>query len=110
MRKGNFILLDPVYVIYPAPLEKKEILDFARRGEVLPFKTTRHIVPVRPMGVYFPLENLHQSTLSDCNRTLAKIVGLVTIKMERRHVWYEGRRYSEPLAVFQRSREGAYTQ
>jgi len=94
-----------VYVLYPAPLEKKEILDFALRGEVLPFKTTRHIVPVRPMGIYFPLEDLRKSSLSDCNRTLDKIVGLSTIKMERRHVWYEGRRYSEPLAVFRRNHE-----
>jgi len=96
-----------VYVLYPAPLGKKEILDFARRGEVLPFKTTRHIVPVRPMGIYFPLEKLRQSSVNDCNRTLNKIVALSTIKMERRNVWYEGRRYSEPLAVFRRHHEAA---
>ena len=89
-----------VYVLYPVPIGKSQIIAFAKKGHVLPFKTTRHIVPVRPMGVYFPLENLKNSNLAQCNEILQKIVALSTVKLERRNVWYEGRKYNEPLAVF----------
>lgn len=49
--KGGLVLLPPT------PL-KHEILELARRGVLLPPKSTRHIVPARPLGVNVPLKLL----------------------------------------------------
>lgn len=91
---------DSVFVLYPPKLEKKEIIFLALRGKVLPFKTTRHVVPLRPMGVYFPLKLLMQTNFEVCNRALKKTVAGSKIELHEKSSWYEGRRYSEPLAIF----------
>ena len=46
---------ESVQLLYPAKLSKREIAQFAARHELLPYKTTRYIFPVRPMGLHFPL-------------------------------------------------------
>ncbi|MCL5067845.1 MAG: hypothetical protein M1368_05775 [Thaumarchaeota archaeon] len=91
---------ESVYVLYPAPLKKKDVLSVAGAGSVFPYKTTRHIVPLRPMGLYFPLDMLTNSSKEECERELERIVKSSKISVEERDVWYEGRRYSEPIAVF----------
>ena len=93
---------ESVYLLYPVRLSKTDVLQVANQNRVLPCKTTRHVVPVRPMGVYFPLDLLKGSSESDCERELKNIVKLSKIELEKRQVWYEGRRYSEPLAIFRR--------
>lgn len=93
---------ESVFVLYPAKIEKTKILNISRKGQVLPFKTTRHIVPVRPMGLYFPLNLLTQSNLTKCNQALKEIIADSSIDLLEKDAWYEGRRYSEPLAVFRR--------
>jgi hypothetical protein len=102
--KFEMFTSESVHVIYPEKLTKKDVLEMVRENRVFPCKTTRHIVPVRPMGVFFPLENLQNSSESECSEKLESIVNLSKIEIERREVWYEGRRYSEPLAIFRRTR------
>lgn len=100
-----------VEMLYPAKLSKPQIAKFAARLELLPHKTTRYIVPVRPMGLCFPLSSLQEESLSQCDKTLERIVKLSKATLERKNVWYEGRRYSEHLAIFRkmpnRQSEGA---
>ncbi len=102
--KFELFTSESVYLLYPLKILKKHVLQIAKKGKVFPCKTTRHIVPIRPMGVYFPLELLRGSSESDCVEELKNIVKSSKIQIEEREVWYEGRRYSEPLAIFRREK------
>ena len=93
---------ESVFVLYPHRIEKKQILSMALKAKLLPFKTTRHIVPTRPMGVYFPLNLLMHSNLDKCNQALEEIIARSRIDLLDRDAWYEGKRYAETLAVFRR--------
>lgn len=102
--KFELFTSESVFLLYPEPLTKSDVLRIASTGRVFPCKTTRHIVPVRPMGVYFPLYLLKGGAEEQCSKELDQIVKLSTMKLEEREIWYEGRRYSEPLAVFRREK------
>lgn len=102
--KFELFTSESVYLLYPMKLTKNDVLRIAEQGKVFPCKTTRHVVPIRPMGVYFPLDLLRGSSESECSKELENIVKLSKIELEKREVWYEGRRYSEPLAIFRRER------
>ena len=93
-----------VFVLYYARLDKKVILELAKRRMVLPFKTTRHILPLRPMGINFPLNDLLDSSESVCEKKLESIVKGSVLRLEKRSILYEGRRYKEPLAIFERKK------
>jgi L-serine kinase (ADP) len=102
--KFELFTSESVYLLYPEKMTKKHILDMAGKGHLFPCKTTRHIVPVRPMGVYFPLDLLKGTSVAACLKELKNIVNSSRIELEKREVWYEGRRYSEPLAIFRREK------
>jgi hypothetical protein len=89
-----------VFVLYHTSFTKQDVLDTVKRGNRLPMKTTRHILPYRPMGVNFPLDDLLNSTLEHCDSKLNQIVRDSDVRLEREEVWYEGRRYAEPLIIF----------
>lgn len=95
---------EAVYVLYPKILTKQDVIEVAEKNHVFPCKTTRHIVPIRPMGIYFPLNDLTNSTYEECTEKLETILKVSKINRENREVWYEGRRYSEPLAIFRREK------
>jgi len=44
--------------VLPPKLRKEEVLELSRKGLLLPPKSTRHVVPARPMGVNVPLKML----------------------------------------------------
>lgn len=100
--KSRMFSSDSVYMIYPARMSKSDVLGIARDNELLPYKTTRYIVPIRPMGVYFPLSFLRRSDWSKCNEKLENIVNLSKVVVERKNAWYEGRKYSERIAIFRK--------
>jgi L-serine kinase (ADP) len=102
--KLNLFSSASVATIFPERLAKKDILRIVKRGELLPYKTTRHVVPIRPMGVYFPISCLKECSPSQCRKELERIVNFSKVILERRDIWYEGRRYSDRLAIF---REGS---
>ena len=92
-----------VLTLYPAKLAKKDLLTSVRKGELLPYKSTRFVVPLRPMGIHFPIRPLQKDSLSDCENRLCKIVKLSKVELKRENIRYEGRNYSERLAVFKQS-------
>jgi hypothetical protein len=102
-RKLEAFTSDSVYVIYPSPLSKKDVIDMAMSGRVFPFKTTRHVVPVRPMGVCFPTDSLKRGSQMENDSELDSILSTSEPEIIERDVWYEGRNYSEPIVVFRRS-------
>jgi L-serine kinase (ADP) len=93
---------EAVYVVYPMSLAKSDIISIVKRGGMLPHKTTRHTVPIRPMGMYFPLEMLVRAEQSDCERELERVVTLSNVEVDQGNTWYEGRIYSDPIAIFRR--------
>ncbi|MHB1908241.1 MAG: ParB N-terminal domain-containing protein [Nitrososphaerales archaeon] len=96
---------ESVFVLYPLPFKKQDILNVASIGKTFPFKTTRHIVPLRPMGLYFPLDILKQTDLGMCKDKLEEIVKNSKIEVIPPSVWYEGRKYSEPISLFRHGPE-----
>jgi hypothetical protein len=103
--ESNPFLSDSVFVLYPAPLTKENILNFASNHRLFPYKTTRHLVPVRPMGMYFPLKILKQNDRDLCDSKLGELVSQSHIDLIGPNSWYEGRQYPEKLAVFKRKIE-----
>ncbi len=100
---GSLFLSESVFVLYPMPLTKEDIIRVASDHKLLPFKTTRHLVPVRPMGMYYPLDLLKRDDLVVCNSKLRELLSTSKIDLVEANSWYEGRRYSEALAIFKRN-------
>ncbi|MHB8568319.1 MAG: ParB N-terminal domain-containing protein [Nitrososphaerales archaeon] len=89
-----------VFVLYSTLLRKSDVLASANSRYQFPFKTTRHILPLRPMGLNFPLNSLCDSTEKECSLILRSIIRNCKVNVEKKDIWYEGRRYNEPLAIF----------
>lgn len=92
-------------ILYPPIIEKKDVINVTRKGNVFTFKATRHIVPARPIGVNVPLELLMDSalTVEEANNILReKLEGMVLKKIASGNLWC-GRRYDEVLYVFEES-------
>jgi hypothetical protein len=92
---------ESTYVLYPLSLVKQDIVDLIPSGRVLPYKTTRHTVPVRPIGLNYPLELLKRGNLRLCEAKLEELVGESTTKVLPPDSTYGGRQYSEPLVIFE---------
>jgi hypothetical protein len=45
-------------VLLTAKLEKRQVIEAAKKAELFPHKTTMHLLEVRPMGVNFPITKL----------------------------------------------------
>jgi len=82
-------------------LSKEEVVQVALSGKVFPQKSTRHIVPARPMGVNVPNEWLTgRITLEEANN---RLVELLSSKKIQRLAGGQvlDRRYEEELYIFQ---------
>jgi L-serine kinase (ADP) len=101
---GDLFLSESVFVVYPLLFSKQDIIQAAESGRLLPHKTTRHIVPIRPMGIYFPIQLLSNGSKEQCGEKLREIVEKSRIDVIEANSWYEGRKYAEPLALFDRER------
>ncbi len=85
MGSGRFIVLGP-------RLKKADVVGFARKGMLLPPKTTHHIINPRPVSIRCPLEKLRTGDLE----LITLIKNLKVIPPES---VYEGRKYKESLVV-----------
>jgi hypothetical protein len=90
-------------LVTPKPI-KEAIVETARSGKVFACKTTRHIIPARPMHLCVPLNSLKNSrSMSEINEELK----IMLQKKRLRHISpgsvFEGRRYEEDLYVFEES-------
>ncbi len=63
-------------VICTPPITKKEVVQSALSGQVFAHKTTRHVIPARPIGLNVPLELLRdeKKSLTDINRELSRML------------------------------------
>jgi len=89
-------------VLQPPALRKDQVLFSAVQGHVLPCKSTRHIIPGRPVGVDVPLTLLknHELNLEGANARLAVLIERkMTEEMPPGTVW-RGRKYDEHMCIF----------
>lgn len=82
---------------------KEEVIDVALSSSVFVYKTTRHVVPARPMNVNVPIEWLYNGS-----RSLEEVNQELTESLKKRNIerlppgsLFEGRRYEEELYVFE---------
>ncbi len=80
---------------------KSEVLEAALSEKVFAHKTTRHMVPMRPMGVNVPLAWLTGNMLLDkVNAILAEHLSKRKSKRLPIGSIFEGRKYEEELLIF----------
>ncbi len=82
-------------------VSKRDVVAVALRGEVFAHKTTRHVIPVRPLFVNVPLEWLcGESSLKKANETLVKHLSKKRVtRLPPGQVL--DRRYEEELYIFE---------
>jgi hypothetical protein len=87
------------FVFFPPSPSKADVVDSGLRRNLFPPKSTRHLIPARPVGVSFPLDWLTEKELSvkEANRRLASLVAESRIVSMRPGSEYMGRIYEEPL-------------
>lgn len=94
--KSSTCLMVPV-------LSKKDVLHFALRGEVFAPKATRHVFPVRILGVNIPVEWLDGEKLeiTEANEKLQSLLSSrKLVKLPGGQI-VDGRRYEEPIYLFE---------
>lgn len=91
--------LEEIAVLVP-PATKDEVIQIATEGSVFSHKTTRHVIPARPMRINVPLPLLKK----DVETADAEM----TKKLEKRDIRdlspgsrFEGREYEEELVIFE---------
>ncbi len=81
-------------------LEKKEIVDSCLRGVLFPPKTTRHIIPSRPLGTSTPLEWLRAQPSEENELRFTKNLRSRRVKRLPEGSKVGSRRYQEEVFVF----------
>lgn len=90
-------LLKGDYMALLAPrLRKTDVVRAAREGRLFPPKTTLHVLPVRPMGINYPIEDLRRN-----NDVLEKILSTRSRRRIEPPSFYRGRLYREPVVVLE---------
>jgi hypothetical protein len=91
----NFVIAVPVFT-------KQQIRDFGTSGPLLPHKTTRHVIPSRPLRIDIPLGLLRETHLSqvEADVELREILSTRRVESKPPGSVVDGRRYEEELLVF----------
>lgn len=86
------------YILSYPPIKKQEVINSASEGRLFAHKSTRHVIPARPLGLNIPL-GLLKSTLGleEVNERLrSHLLGKKLIRMGRDQV-IDGRKYEEEI-------------
>ena len=91
----NLVILLPIFT-------KNQIREFALHGLLLPHKTTRHVMPSRPLKLDVPLPLLNDRNISqtEANRRLDELLEKRRVDRKAPGSIVDGRRYQEELLVF----------
>jgi hypothetical protein len=90
-------------ILCPPVITKQQVVEAVQRGEVFPPKSTRHRIPVRPIGVGLPLAMLRDSerTLDEVNLSLGKKLNSSRLRRLPPGSIYRGRRFEDTLYIFE---------
>jgi hypothetical protein len=94
-REMTFIIATPIF-------SKEQIRRCGIRGDLLPHKVTRHVIPSRPLSINVPLSLLRDQEISglEADLKLKEILSLKRMTLKPPGSVVEGRRYEEELLVF----------
>ena len=88
-------------IIKTPPITKKDVISFAKQGKIFPPKTTRHILPARPLFLNIPLSLLKKMDNEDLvtrKKLFRKILSLKTLVKVKGRIFLE--RYYEEDILF----------
>ncbi len=89
-------------VLMTPKVKKEDVLEVALAGNVFAHKTTRHVVPARPMSINVPLEWLRgEKSRGEIDRMFIDHLSKRKLKHLPRGELFEERRYEEELLVFE---------
>jgi hypothetical protein len=91
VRQGYTCLFGP-------KIKKAEVIHHAKRKELFPPKSTRHVIRPRPMFINFPLELLRKN-LKEAGKKLAEILRDANPRRLPPGELIQGRRYEEELVI-----------
>ncbi|MBM5805073.1 MAG: hypothetical protein FJZ49_03255 [Candidatus Verstraetearchaeota archaeon] len=87
-------------ILAPPPITKEEAIRAAITGRLFPKKSTRHIIPSRPMGLDIPLEWLRKGA-SSADSSLRELLAGGDFKKLSGGAIIDGRRYEEEVYIFE---------
>lgn len=85
--------------LYVRKPTKGEVVNSARIPELFPPKSTRHILPARPLAVRFPIEYLKLDDEGEVNTYLSRHMEKLTFRKLSPGSYFQGRVYSETIYV-----------
>src|SRR4029077_1937208 len=88
-------------VMSPIKLEKKEIVETVKKGKLCPPKSTRHLVPSRPLGGGVPIDWLQNSDFSEAQSRYQAYIQSRKVKRLPEGSRIGSRRYLEEVFLFE---------
>ncbi len=88
------------FVLSTIRVTKEEILDASNQKSLFPPKTTRHIIPSRPLGVGIMLAWLKQPSLAEAQGKFLKHLEAKSLTRKPEGSWVGSRRYQEEVLLF----------
>jgi hypothetical protein len=92
-------LKQPILIV--PPLKKQEVVEYALDGKLFTQKTTRHVVPARPLFTNIPLEWLRSSNSESVTEMMETLLKKKRIVRKGPGALIEGRRYEESAYIFE---------
>jgi hypothetical protein len=80
-------------------IRKEDVVRAGESGRLLPYKTTLHVLPIRVLGIDFPISDLAERKTAEA--TLARITSSPKLRFLDPPANYEGRVYGERVAVLE---------
>ncbi len=87
-------------IIIPPKLSKTDVIASVSKGKVFPPKSTRHIIPARPINLRVPLKILFTENLKEANKILVELVFKKKVVKISGGFLDEYRRYDEAIYYF----------
>lgn len=89
-------------VLMTPRVDKNSVISVALAGRLFPHKTTRHVIPARPLFLNIPLDLLRgDEPLEEVNAEVAKLLKARKLRMAPAGSLVEGRRYEEDVYIFE---------
>lgn len=89
------------FIISTIAVDKPEVIEASSHRRVFPPKTTRHIIPSRPLGIGVSLALLRESELGGAQRKLLKHLHSKRLVRKPEGSWVGSRRYQEEVFIFE---------
>lgn len=91
-------------VFYPPRITKRDVIESGLNGRLFPAKSTRHTIPVRPVGMDVPIEILvKEKSDTKAKEDFEKSLSGLSYTMLKPGSIYRGRTYQDSLMLFEKN-------